>query len=137
MPLSKNEFSVMTALLDGSCSSQRQVAQRCGLSLGLVNEVYNALLAAGLVKGFTVTDQGMKRLAPYQVKNAVILAAGLSSRLAPISYDRPKGALRVRGEVLIERRSGSSKRPALTRSPWWWATRRMSTSTLRTSLACG
>lgn len=103
MPLSKNEFSVMTALLDGSCSSQRQVAQRCGLSLGLVNEVYNALLAAGLVKGFTVTDQGMKRLAPYQVKNAVILAAGLSSRLAPISYDRPKGALRVRGEVLIER----------------------------------
>ena len=31
------------------------------------------------------------------------MAAGLSSRFAPISYEKPKGLLRVRGEVLIER----------------------------------
>ena len=31
------------------------------------------------------------------------MAAGLSKRFAPISYERPKGTLRVRGEVLIER----------------------------------
>ena len=31
------------------------------------------------------------------------MAAGLSSRFAPISYERPKGLLKVRGEVLIER----------------------------------
>ncbi|WEV42237.1 phosphotransferase [Bifidobacterium sp. ESL0682] len=35
--------------------------------------------------------------------NAIILAAGLSSRFAPISYEKPKGLLKVRGEVLIER----------------------------------
>ena len=35
--------------------------------------------------------------------NAIIMAAGLSSRLAPISYEKPKGLLRVHGEVLIER----------------------------------
>ena len=29
--------------------------------------------------------------------------AGLSQRFAPISYERPKGMLRVRGEVLVER----------------------------------
>lgn len=93
----------MMALLDGGCSSQRQIANRSELSLGLVNDVYNALLDAGDVEGFSVTELGMKHLVPYKVENAVILAAGLSSRLAPISYDRPKGALCVRGEVLIER----------------------------------
>lgn len=31
------------------------------------------------------------------------MAAGLSSRFAPVSYERPKGLIRVRGEVLVER----------------------------------
>ena len=31
------------------------------------------------------------------------MVAGLSSRFAPISYERPKGTLKVLGEVLIER----------------------------------
>lgn len=35
--------------------------------------------------------------------NAVILAAGKSNRLAPFTYERPKGLFRVRGEILIER----------------------------------
>lgn len=39
----------------------------------------------------------------YLVDNAVIMAAGLSSRLAPLSYEKPKALFVVRGEVLIER----------------------------------
>lgn len=39
----------------------------------------------------------------YKVDNAVIMAAGLSSRFAPISYEKPKPLIEVRGEVLIER----------------------------------
>ena len=35
--------------------------------------------------------------------NAIILAAGTSSRFVPLSFERPKGLLVVRGEVLIER----------------------------------
>ncbi len=35
--------------------------------------------------------------------NAIILAAGLSSRFAPLSYEKPKGLFVVNGEVLIER----------------------------------
>lgn len=42
-------------------------------------------------------------LKPYKVDNAVILAAGMSSRFAPLSYEKPKGLLTVKGEVLIER----------------------------------
>lgn len=37
------------------------------------------------------------------VDNAVIMAAGTASRFAPLSYERPKALISVRGEVLIER----------------------------------
>ena len=37
------------------------------------------------------------------VDNAVILAAGTSSRFAPLSYETPKALISVRGEVLLER----------------------------------
>lgn len=35
--------------------------------------------------------------------NAIIMAAGTSTRFAPLSYEKPKGLLEVKGEVLIER----------------------------------
>ena len=35
--------------------------------------------------------------------NAIIMAAGMSSRFAPLSYEIPKGLLKVKNEVLIER----------------------------------
>ena len=31
------------------------------------------------------------------------MAAGMSSRFAPLSYEKPKGLLKVKGEILIER----------------------------------
>ena len=38
-----------------------------------------------------------------KVDNAVIMAAGTSSRFAPLSYELPKALIEVRGEILIER----------------------------------
>ena len=35
--------------------------------------------------------------------NAVIMAAGTSSRFAPLSHEILKGLIEVRGEILIER----------------------------------
>lgn len=39
----------------------------------------------------------------YKVDNAVIMAAGTSSRFAPLSYEIHKALITVRGEILIER----------------------------------
>ena len=39
----------------------------------------------------------------YIVDNAVIMAAGASSRFAPLSYEIPKALIEVKGEILIER----------------------------------
>lgn len=39
----------------------------------------------------------------YIVDNAVIMAAGTASRFAPLSYEKHKALIEVKGEVLIER----------------------------------
>lgn len=39
----------------------------------------------------------------YKVDNAIIMAAGLSSRFTPLCYENPKALISVKGEVLIER----------------------------------
>ena len=36
-------------------------------------------------------------------RNAIIMAAGTASRFVPLSAERPKGLLEVKGEILIER----------------------------------
>ena len=38
-----------------------------------------------------------------KVDNAIILAAGTSSRFAPLSYEKHKAMTVVKGEILIER----------------------------------
>lgn len=38
-----------------------------------------------------------------KVDNAIIMAAGLSSRFVPLSLEKPKGLFNVKGEILIER----------------------------------
>lgn len=44
-----------------------------------------------------------RRREKMKVENAIIMAAGMSNRFVPLSYEVPKGLLRVRGEILIER----------------------------------
>ncbi len=104
MSLSKSEFKVLQALSDtGEPLTQRDLAETCGLSLGTVNSAVQSCKQASLVEDGRITERGIEALEPYRVRNAVIMAAGLSSRFVPLSYERPKGMLRVRDEVLIER----------------------------------
>lgn len=46
--------------------------------------------------------------------NAIIMAAGMSSRFAPLSYEKPKGLLKVKGEILIERQILQLKEAGIT-----------------------
>lgn len=103
MTLGKNQFKVVCTLLESPGATQRIISERTRLDPILVDASYRECVAEGLVDDGRLTARGMAELRPHAVENAVILAAGLSSRFAPISYERPKGLLRVRGEVLIER----------------------------------
>ena len=98
------EFKILRELLISSVKTQRELSESVNLSLGTVNSVISKLKQKGLLStSNNVTEDGIKELEPYKVNNAIILAAGMSTRFAPLSYEKPKGLLNVKGEVLIER----------------------------------
>lgn len=103
MALTHNQFEVAKTLYASPGAPQRAISKRTGLGLATVNSAYGECVEAGLVDGGRLTEKGAAELRPYAIDNAVILAAGLSSRFAPISYECPKGLLKMRGEVLVER----------------------------------
>lgn len=70
------------------------------------NEVRDSvqfLREQGYLEGDVLTSKAEKLLEKHKIENAVILAAGMSSRFAPLCFERPKGLLEVNGEKLIER----------------------------------
>jgi CTP:phosphocholine cytidylyltransferase-like protein/thiamine kinase-like enzyme len=102
--LSRAEFAVLDALRMGPCVSQRGLAARLGFSLGKTNGLLKRFTQVGWVApDGSLSPAGLAALAPYKVDNAVIMAAGMSTRFAPLSYEKPKGLLTVKGEILIER----------------------------------
>lgn len=102
--LSKYQFEVLRSLIVSSDKTQREIASEAGVSLGSVNKARKSLKDLGFLDGEgRVTPLGESALSSYRVDNAVILAAGSASRLAPLSFEKPKAMFEVRGEVLIER----------------------------------
>jgi len=84
--------------------TQRALASRVRTSLGSVNALLSEAKSAGLLnEEATLTPAGQKYLEPFRVDGAVILAAGFGSRFVPLTYERPKGLLKVNGERMIER----------------------------------
>lgn len=102
--MKKNEFDVLYELMKGKNTTQRALSGALKLSVGNINAVMSSLKEAGLIDNSgAITANGKKALTPYKVDNAIIMAAGVSSRFAPLSYEKPKGLLKVKDEVLIER----------------------------------
>ena len=96
-------FDLLLALAETPFRSQRELAGRSGLSLGLVNRSLQELKDEGLLDDvFSLTDQARLLLAASQPRQAVILAAGYGMRMVPVS-GTPKALLEVRGERLVER----------------------------------
>lgn len=102
--MTQDQFAALNLLRTQKFVNQRDFAEKLGVSLGKANGLLKAFTEKGWIsKSDAVTRAGLKALAPYKVDNAIIMAAGLSSRFAPLSYEKPKGLLSVKGEVLIER----------------------------------
>ncbi|WP_251717087.1 phosphotransferase [Lactobacillus agrestimuris] len=71
-------------------------------------------ITKGLIRNNKITDEGINKLQPYKVTNAVIMAAGAATRLIPISLEYPKGLFEVRGQRLIEREIKQLKEAEIT-----------------------
>ncbi len=97
------EFQVLANSAAGK-STQRDIAAKAGISVGSVNKAVASLQKKGLLNSKAApTDAGIAALEPYRVDNAIILAAGMATRFAPLSFEKPKALFEVQGEILIER----------------------------------
>ena len=103
--MTKHEFYILNDLYNG-----RQGRGGCTSDIDRTRALddqaaINALTDAGLIARDTgaLTEAGLRALEPYRVDNAVILAAGASTRFIPLSLEQPKGLFEVKGERLIER----------------------------------
>lgn len=98
------ERDILNELLREPYGNQRQLAERSGHSLGIVNRSLKALAQSGYLDGqMRPTAQALALSRQCAPKNAVILAAGFGMRMVPINTTAPKGLLEIHGEPLVER----------------------------------
>lgn len=101
--MTRNEFNLLYAIKNNGMQSYRNLSTLSDTSLGYVSETVKAFTEKNYIDNNGITETGIEALAPYKVKNAVIMAAGMSSRFVPLSLEKPKGMLIVKNEILIER----------------------------------
>ena len=101
--LSRKQFDIMTLLEKGEISlTQREIAEKTGMSIDSANRAIAALSEMGLICDGALTEAGYAALEPYRVKRAVFIAAGFGSRLVPITLNTPKPLVRVNGTRMID-----------------------------------
>lgn len=101
--MTRNEFELLYNIKKRGLRTVRIIHKDIGLSLGFISQTLQEMAADGLISDNGITYDGIAALAPYKVDNAIIMAAGMSSRFVPLSLEKPKGLLAVKGEILIER----------------------------------
>ena len=101
--MTQNEFELLYCIRKHGLQSIRRIRADTGLSLGFISQTLRRMTERGFIDAAGITKAGLDALAPYKVDNAIIMAAGMSTRFVPLSLEKPKGLLEVKGEVLIER----------------------------------
>lgn len=104
MELTRKQFDILTCIEANHTSelTQRDISVQAGMSLGSVNKTLSVLQEMKLIQNNSITPEGLKALEPYQVKRAVLLAAGFGSRLVPVTLNTPKPLVRVNGIRMID-----------------------------------
>ena len=102
--LNRYQFEVLRECAKESGATPGQIAAGSATSLDSMTAAHTEMANDGHIdENGLLTEKGWNALSPYKVDNAVILAAGMATRFAPLSFERPKAMFEVRGEILIER----------------------------------
>ncbi len=102
MPLTRNQFDVLTLIERESSLTQREMAELLKRSIGTINKTVTELRGQQYVHGKSITEEGLSALEPYRVRRAIIIAAGFGARLVPITLNTPKPLVRVNGTRIID-----------------------------------
>lgn len=100
----KDEFTILNSLYNGAKGRAATLSDIYRSKVVKTSGLLPSLMERGYVSpSGELTSKALEALEPYRVDNAVILAAGASTRFIPLSLEQPKGLFEVKGEPLIER----------------------------------
>lgn len=69
---------------------------------GAGTDTIRQLQSDGFISNGKITESGLAALEPYRVKRAIFIAAGMGSRMMPITLSCPKPLVRVNGTRIID-----------------------------------
>ena len=102
--MNKQMLDILRFIFEEGFINQRDLSIKTNYSLGLVNKLLKKMIELELVDvNYSITNKGNNLIQESKPKRAIILAAGSGIRMAPLSFEMPKGLMEVKGEVLIER----------------------------------
>lgn len=102
--MNKQQCDILLSIIYNPNSTQRELVEYSGHSLGIVNRCVNELMQEGYINNqMQPTEAATKYINERKPQNAIILAAGYGMRMVPINTEIPKGLLQVKEEILIER----------------------------------
>lgn len=104
MSLNREQFDYLVAVTKLSeTNPQDELGRENIFSQDVYKHTDNELRSAGFISNGLITKAGLLELEPYRVKRAVFLAAGIGSRLKPITINTPKPLVTVHGVRIIDR----------------------------------
>lgn len=103
MEVTKTEFMILKFLAEHSVANQRQISEYLSLSIGTVNKCIQMFREKGLISDdYRLTRKGLSIMKPFEVKRAIIMAAGFGSRMVPVTLTTPKPMVKVNGIRIID-----------------------------------
>lgn len=101
--ISKIQFDILNNIHENPNIIKEELSARLFRSEEEISGNYKKLQNDDFIDTAGLTNKGRNYLENHRINNAIILAAGMSTRFVPFNYEMPKGLLEVKGEVLIER----------------------------------
>ena len=105
MNISRTQFDILIFLereRKQKNLTQNAISKITGISLNSLKKELIYLNDNGLINNNKLTQKAYKILEPYKVKKAVFIAAGIGSRMVPITINTPKPLVRIKGVRIID-----------------------------------
>ena len=102
--LTEKQFDILSLMAEYSSKkiSQRELSRQTGYSLGTVNSIITDLEENGFIAEHKLLSKALQELEAYRVKKIIFIAAGVGSRMLPITLNTPKPLVRVKGVRIID-----------------------------------
>lgn len=101
--MNKIQFLLLTSIEKSpGVVNLKEFCCKSKIDIETANKTINELKELGYLCNYKVSEKGLEALEPYRVKRAIFIAAGMGTRMMPITLSCPKPLVRVNGVRIID-----------------------------------